>query len=82
MGRYDFKVRRELIRGGQFRQKADFKGFKNRYEQRRKRDARTKAIIIILVALLVVMATWFIGLASPTIVEHPEIQFSNIHKTL
>ena len=82
MGRYDFKVRRELIRGGQFRHKGDFNGFKRHYEQRRKRDARLKAIVIILVASLVIIATLFMGLASPKIVEHPEIKFSNIHKTL
>ncbi len=81
MRKTDFRIRRDNTK---LRSKADFGRFRNQYEQRRKRETRSKFIILAIgIVLLTLLVLYYTHAAhSPATGSLNELKFENVQQKL
>ncbi|MEM8895343.1 MAG: hypothetical protein AAGC88_12245 [Bacteroidota bacterium] len=81
MKKIDFRVKRT---DSSIRSKSDFGRFRNQYEQRRKRETRSKLVIMAIGIILLTVLILFISQAQPVAPDNPanELKYENVELKL
>ncbi|MEM9324362.1 MAG: hypothetical protein AAGA85_01845 [Bacteroidota bacterium] len=81
----EYKIRRGSFKQGQIQRHKDFNRFRREYEERRRRELRTKVLLALAIVTLILAIVF--GVAANPVEQspplgHPELQFENADKNL